>query len=105
MVVQPVPQQGLLGQLTGGRGQGTGSRRAALGSPRMTPSPAGPHSLDVPHLLLGLPGLLLQDLPLRLARAAALFLLQILKPEEQEEATRLPTVLLCPTGARGGLWG
>lgn len=42
VAVQPVPQQGLLWELPGGRNRSPGSRLAFLASPQVTPSPRDP---------------------------------------------------------------
>lgn len=73
---------------------------APLGSPGTACSPQ-PRSLDILDLLLRLLRLLLQGLPLRLARDPALFLPQVLKPTRQSRGTRWPRDL-CPAGSLVG---
>lgn len=88
VAVQPAPQQGLLWELAG-KGQGHSGHARPLGSPRTTPSPAGPGSLDSLDLALRLPALRLQDLPLGLTRDPALLLLQVLEPARQGRGARV----------------
>lgn len=78
VAVQSVPQQGLLRELAGERGEGPRV------TPGPTPSPPAPPqracSLDLLDLPLRLAALLLQDRALHLAGAPAPFLLQVLQP-------------------------
>lgn len=99
MAVQPASQQGLLRELAAGGDEA----RVRPSSPAVpAPAPRQTHSLDLLDLLLGLPALLLQDLPLRLAGRPALFLLQVLQPAGRG---RGPGSLTATHTHCGGLWG
>lgn len=101
MGIQPAPQQGLLRELAAGGDEAPG-QAILLPQLSLDHAPRRPCSLDLLDLLLGLSALLLQDLPLRLARHPALLLLQVLQPAGRG---RGPGSLTVTRTRCGGLWG